>query len=180
MIHRSELTPVGTILKPHGIKGELSIASEIDAEELLDLSCIILEMEGIYVPFFITCSRPKGNGSALVTIDGVTDERQASRFAGKTVYARADEILPGEEDPGEGIYVTEMQGYTIFDSDGSPVGEITAVDTSTPNALFMVRTPEGRSILVPAAEELMVSLDTDSRNLIMDLPEGLINQQLEK
>ena len=70
MIKRSELRPVGTLLKTHGIDGEIVVQLTADVD-LEALQCIVLEIDGIFVPFFPTSVRPKSAETDLVSIDGV-------------------------------------------------------------------------------------------------------------
>ncbi len=124
------------------------------------------------MPFFIESVRSKGRDTVLLTIDGITDEKQASAFNGKAIYAKADEIsLPEESD---GLYVTDMAGFTIITTEGETVGTIDLIDDSTANILFITQTPEGNTVYIPAAEEFIKSLDLENKTLVMDLPEGLL------
>ncbi|MDE6652087.1 MAG: ribosome maturation factor RimM [Paramuribaculum sp.] len=172
MIKLSDITEIGVFLKPHGIKGEIAAELDIESDEVSSLTCIICNMEGIFVPFFIDSVRSKGNDTVLLTLDGISDEKQASTFTGKKIYAKADEVSFSEED--DGLYVTDMSGYTIFSPDGNEIGLIESVDSSTANILFIVKTPDKDTIFIPAAEEFIQSLDIERKTIVMDLPEGLI------
>lgn len=59
--------------------------------------------------------------------------------------------------------------------DGTELGEITDLETSTANTLFILRTPDDRTLYLPVAEEFIVAIDTDNKTITMQLPEGLIN-----
>ncbi|MDE6048682.1 MAG: ribosome maturation factor RimM [Paramuribaculum sp.] len=172
MIKPSEITEIGTFLKPHGIKGEIAAEIDLDAEEVTALSCIICEIDGIFVPFFIDSVRSKGRDTVLLTIDGVTDEKQAAAFTGKNIYAKADEVA--SDDDEDGLYVTDMEGFTILTAEGDEVGIIDRIDDTTANILFIVSTPSGDTVYIPAAEEFIQALDPDKKTIVMDLPEGLI------
>ena len=54
------------------------------------------------------------------------------------------------------------------------MGEIVAVDDSTMNVLFSIETSEGEEILLPAHEEFIVKLEKKKRNLLVEVPEGLL------
>ena len=73
---KDELVVAGRLLKPHGIKGEISAGVEIDDLDLREVKCVVVEIEGIPVPFFPTAVRPKNHASVLVTLDGVTNESE--------------------------------------------------------------------------------------------------------
>ena len=55
---------------------------------------------------------------------------------------------------------------------GKTVGEIHSVDDSTINTLFELVTANGDDILIPASDELITSVDTEHRQLTMQLPEA--------
>lgn len=172
MITAAEITEIGIFLKPHGIKGEISAEMDLDTDEIMSLSCIICDMDGIYVPFFIDSVRSKGRETVLLTVDGIADEREAAVFNGKTIYAKADEVTARDEE--EGLYVTDMAGYWIVSDEGTEIGTIRRVDDSTANILFIVDSPAGETVYIPAAEEFITGLDLENKTIFMDLPEGLL------
>lgn len=172
MITIADITEIGVFLKPHGIKGEIAAELDIEADEISSLSCIICNMDGIFVPFFIDAVRAKGKDTVLLTIEGITDEKIAGAFIGKNIYAKADEVSLSDEN--DGLYVTDMNGYSIFSPDGSEIGLIERVDSSTANILFIVNSTDGETIYIPAAEEFIQSLDIENKAIVMDLPDGLI------
>ena len=52
MIKKEEVYRIGQIGKPHGVKGELSFHFEDDVFDRTDADNLILEVDGILVPFF--------------------------------------------------------------------------------------------------------------------------------
>lgn len=177
MIKRSELTPVGTFGKPHGINGEISALWDSDADPA-EVRCIVLDTDGIYVPFFINSTRPKSTDSILLTIDGITDEHTAKSLTNKTIFALTEDIdalLPPSEDDEEGFYAADLIGFYIYTTDGHPIGKICDIEDRTENVLFIVARPDGSTAYIPVADEYIAGIDTDKSRLVMDLPDGLID-----
>lgn len=177
MITEAEITEVGFLGKPHGINGEINLimTREINPG---DLSCIILDVEGINVPFFIEKLRQRGVESYLVTIDGINSEKDAALLVNKKVMAltsEVEELDEGGEDDEEGFYAVDFIGYRVDCTDGMLRGEIIDVDDSTENVLFVIRTDEGRQVLVPVADEFITDIDVENRHVEMDLPEGIVD-----
>ena len=54
------------------------------------------------------------------------------------------------------------------------IGEVTDVDTSTVNTLFVVDR-DGDELLIPAQEELIAGIDQKHKIITVDLPEGLLS-----
>lgn len=171
MILSESISAIGTLGKPHGIKGEIVATLDCDID-VTALRCIILDIDGIYVPFFVSAVRPKSAESVLLTIDGVTDESQAAALSGKTLFALNEEL--GEEDSDGGFYVEDLVGYTLYDTGDTRIGVIEDVEDSTANTLLMVR-HDGEIVYVPVAEELITGWDSENRTLTMNLPEGLLD-----
>lgn len=175
MITREEIVQIGRLNHPHGVKGEINaiISVGIDPQQL---SCIVLDMDGIFVPFFIEASRQRGTQAYLLTIAGIENEQKASAIANRTIYALSNdmkELQHGEEE--DGFYADDLVGYTISSTDGALHGTITDIDDSTENVLFIVTTNAGKTHLVPVADELITDIDTDKRHLTVEIPDGLLD-----
>jgi len=55
-------------------------------------------------------------------------------------------------------------------SDNKVVGKIAAIDDSTQNVLFELED----GTLIPASDDLITNIDTNRRQIIMQIPEGLL------
>lgn len=181
MIRDSELTAVGCFNKPHGVGGEISATLFRDGVDLRSLRCIVVKVDGINVPFFLTSVRPKGRESVLVSIDGYGSDEAVAVFVNREFCAVASELkeLAGavEEDAysdGDGFYASDLVGFTVFTPDGVTVGTVKALDDTTANVLFVVARPGGGEVLVPVADEFVTEVNPGARTLTMELPEGLL------
>lgn len=177
MITESEIIEIGKLGKPHGINGEINayLNEDVDIERL---DRIVLDIEGIFVPFFIDSVRTKRIDTVIMHIEGIDDELHASELTHHLVYAlKADDVVTADESDGddEGMYAADLTGYTILSETGTLVGRIIDVDLSTENALFVVERPDMTNIYVPIADEMIDDIDPDSRHLVMTLPEGLLD-----
>lgn len=175
MIRKEELFQIGSFNKPHGINGEISVILDEPDIDLGELKCIVTEVDGIFVPFFIDAIRQRGNNSLLVKIDGVADEKDAARFSRRAVYALRSDLDIPEPDLSEGLYAEDMVGFKLSDVEKGEIGLITAINDTTDNVLFIVERPDGEDIFVPVAEELFAGVDVEQKTVIMNLPEGLLD-----
>lgn len=175
MITREELIAIGHYNKPHGVAGELSATVDVEIDVLGALSCLVSEMDGIYVPFFVNSLRPKTSETVLLTIDGINSEQEAARLVNRDIYALKREFRQESDDAdADGYPLDYFIGFELQDSDGTRVGEIVQVDEQTENAIFIVDDGEGE-LLLPASDDLIVEFDLDKKVMVMDLPEGILD-----
>lgn len=175
MIKSEQLVEIGKFNKPHGINGEISLTL-LDNVEPDKLECVIVEIDGINVPFFIESIRPKTTETFLVTVDGIDSEEDTRLLVNKTAFVGdRDEALIADEDDGEGMYASALTGYKIIDSNtGDTIGHVTDIEDSTANALFIVEDDSGKTVYIPIADEFIENIDTDKRCVTVNLPEGLL------
>lgn len=174
MIRRDQLVEIGSFFKPHGIKGEISAGFNYEFD--IDcLRCIIVDIDGIFVPFFISSWRMRGPGRFLLKLDGIDDESTAAPLVNQTIYAVANELPPtlDEENIEDGIYLHQLVGFKLIRNNNT-IGTINLVDDSTSNVLLHIETPQGKTVLVPFTEDWIEQLDPHNRRLVMDIPDELL------
>lgn len=172
MIDHRQLTEIGETVKPHGIKGEIS--ATIDANiDITSLKCIVLNIDGIYVPFFVNSYRSRGSEAILLTIDGINDENEAAKICNQPIYALNDDLPHVEAEGEDGFFMSDLIGFLLKDTDGEVAGTITGYDDSTSNILLIIEDKAGETRYVPMADELIEEFDPDSRTIVLNLPNGL-------
>lgn len=174
MITDKEIRPIGHIVKPHGINGE--VAATIDCNiDLADLRCIVLKIDGINVPFFLSSVRPRGSEAMLLTVDGIADERQANEICNLDIYALASDLRHDDDSDDDGFYISDLVGFTLKNSDGTTVGIIDDFDDSTANILLLVKNDREVTNYIPMAENLISDFDPENKTITLNLPAGILD-----
>ncbi|MCR4603225.1 MAG: ribosome maturation factor RimM [Prevotella sp.] len=168
MIREEEAYRIGRLGKPHGVKGELTMQVDDDIFDRVDADFLILMVDGILVPFYMEEYRFRSDTSALIKFEDVDTVERARELTGCDVY-----FLRRLADDQEQEYTWSFfVGFELIDAtSGNAVGYITDVDESTTNVLFELET----GVLIPAAEELITHVDTDKKEITMELPEGILD-----
>lgn len=174
MITLAQLKPAGKFLKPHGINGEIAVLRNNDDIDFAQYNCIVVDVDGIFVPFFLTAVRPKGSETDLVTIDGVSDEQEAASFTNKTLYVLRDESEESNPDDANGFYAEDLLGFTVKQPDGRVLGNIARIDDTTANWLFVIETPEQDELLIPVADQFIAGIDPVEKVLTVEIPPELL------
>lgn len=171
-----EKIAVGYVVKTHGVKGELSVAIDGAFDgELSPGDPLIVDIDGLDVPFFVASLRMRGNDSLLLTLDDVDSDAAAAMFVGHTlwVYGRKSAGCEDLEDDGcAEITADRLVGYTVIDGDVT-AGVIDDVREIAPDCWYFVLRDSGR--LIPIADEMIQHIDHRRRIISMDLPAGLLD-----
>lgn len=173
MIKNAQITEIGKLVKPHGINGEIIITTDYDID-FLTVKCIVINIDGINIPFFINTIRPRGKESYLIKLDGINNEDKAITLCGKSVCILNDDLdLDNDED---GFYANDLIGYKICLSGSTAIiGEIIDIEDSTENALFVVKKENNEIVYIPIVVEFIENISTETLTIEMDLPIGLLD-----
>lgn len=166
MIRQEEVFRIGRLGKAHGVKGEVSFQFDDDIFDRVDSDYLILEVDGILVPFFIEEYRFRSDTVALVKFEDIDTQQRAQELTGCDVYFPRS--LAEEDDTPT---LTFLVGFNIVEADtGTTIGRIAAIDDSTANLLFELE--DGR--LIPANDDLINDIDNKRKVITMTIPEGLL------
>ena len=167
MIKQEEVYRIGRLGKTHGVKGEVSLQFDDDIFDRVDADYLVLELDGILVPFFIEEYRFRSDTVALIKFEDVDTQQRANELTGCDVYfPRA----LAADDEGE-VSLSLLVGFDLVEANGvTTIGRIAAIDDTTANLLFELE--DGR--LIPANDDLIRDIDTKRKTIKMEIPEGLL------
>ena len=172
MIRREELIKIGQFNKPHGVRGELSFTFTDDVFDRGESPYIVCCIDNIFVPFFIEEYGFKTGTTALIKLVDVESDEAARDFTNLEVFYPKTYYVENDEEATPDDYFI---GFTINDITHGALGEVTAIDDSTINVLFVVTTPDDRELLIPVQEAFVRAIDEEERIIHMDLPDGLLD-----
>jgi len=165
---------VGFTKKTHGTKGELKVAiEERKMEDFCNADLLFLRLEGKEVPFFIEGIRFAN--TPLVKLEDVDSREAALELTSKEIFLRSEDLLPETDrrmDLGRLKY-EKYEGFRLVDDKKGAIGIIEKVVEYPQQEMAVVRY-QGKKILVPLNDQLVVEIKTKEKKLIVELPEGLL------
>lgn len=168
MIKREDVYKIGRLGKAHGVKGEVSFQFTDDIFDSVDAEYLVLDVDGILVPFFMEEYRFRNDSVCLVKFCDVDTQQRAQELTGCDVYFPRALAEEAEETPS----LSSLVGFKIVSvPDGSTIGTIAAIDDTTQNILFELED----GTLIPASDELIENIDVSKKEIIMNIPEGLLD-----
>ena len=101
---------------------------------------------------------------------GVDTISEAERLAGAEVAIPMEQRAAAQE--GE-YFQTDLIGCEVFDPTGRQIGTVEAFEETGSAPLLVVKSPQGKEILIPFAKAICTSIDVAKRRIEATLPEGL-------
>lgn len=167
MIKQEDVYKIGRLGKAHGVKGEVSFQFTDDIFDSVDAEYLVLDIDGILVPFFMEEYRFRNDSVCLVKFCDVDTQQRAQELTGCDVYFPRALV----EEADETLSLASLVGFEIISvSDGSVIGTIASIDDTTQNILFELED----GTLIPASDELIEDIDTGQRQIKMTIPTGLL------
>ena len=169
-----ERVAVARIARPQGRRGE--VAAEILSdfpERFTRLKKAHLALPGGPAePVEVENAWPH-KGRIILKFSGVDSITQAERLRGMEVLVASSERTPLQEHQ---YYVSELEGCRVLverDGTTSELGRVAGLQPTGGVDLLRVETPRGE-VLVPLAQEICRRIDTESKVIIIDPPDDLL------
>lgn len=171
---KSRLIAVGRIGRVHGVRGALkiypygeSLGEQIAGSEL-----------------YLKGDARGGKGTVLTVVDlrrqnrlyigrfqEIADTEDAEKLVGEDLFLPEERLSPTSE--GE-YYYFQLIGLRVETRAGRPLGEITGIIETAGNDVYVVRRQD-EEVLIPAVEEVVLEVNLELGLMIVDPPEGLID-----
>ena len=169
-IAKSDYLKAGYFQKPHGVRGEIVLLFSPEyGASLEDVSVLMVEIDGLLVPWFPSSIRFSTETSAFVTLDWVENEVQSRKLCGCSVFIERESFVTEDAD----FMLHHLTGFTLFDRKLGKIGIIEQVDDYGGNIILTI-TYNDREILIPFHENLLLRFDEEKREIELNCPEGLI------
>ncbi len=166
---------MGTLTRPHGIKGEICVDWYADSPELLRK------------PFFLQAGgeppRPVSSvavrlhkGQPLVLLEGVRDRTAAEGLRGVRILVRREDLPEPDADE---VYLHDILGLDVLeDATGRRLGVLEHVEFPNGQEVWSIRTDDNKEILFPAVEEFIAAFDLENGRIRIAPPPGLLELYL--
>ncbi|MBP1907326.1 16S rRNA processing protein RimM [Paenibacillus turicensis] len=165
---------VGKIVNTHGIRGDLKVLLNTDFPDVRfapksNLSLFHPE-SGAKVDVKVAASRPL-KGMYLVRFEGFDNINLVEKFKGYEIKVTKDNTVPLEE--GE-YYYHQIIGCRVVGDDGADLGVIEEILRPGANDVWTVKMPNGKPLLLPVIDDVVLDVDVEQKIVKVHLMEGLL------
>ena len=158
----------------HGTKGEMILAHVLGKKTgLKNLKAIFTqEKDNAYFPWFIRSAKAKTATETFISIDGIDTPEAARKLLKKTVWL----TQPDFDEYVSAASSISLVGFSVV-ADEKVLGEITEV-FEQPHQLLCTIIIAGKEALIPLHEESLLHIDRATKQVFVNLPEGLLELYL--
>jgi 16S rRNA processing protein RimM len=161
---------IGYIMKPHGLKGQVTISLDPDAPENIDkVENVFIEVRERLLPYFIESISLRGN-KAFLKLEEVDSQEEAQRISRSAIY------LPKASRPRSGrgeFYDDEVIGFEVHDTGLGSLGKVSEIIVAGPNKLLSVNY-NAREVLIPLNSPFIEGVNKSRKKITVTLPEGFL------
>jgi 16S rRNA processing protein RimM len=154
---------IGTILAPHGVRGEFKVRLQTDdAEHLLTIKRLYLGDET--TPRTVLGARLHA-GNALIRLQGISTPETVERFRGTPLRIRGADARPLAANE---YFLYQMIGLEVFDESGNRLGQVTdLMETGANDVLVIAPDDGGTDILLPSHPDVIVTMDPAAGRIVV-------------
>jgi 16S rRNA processing protein RimM len=177
------MATVGRVIRPHGNRGHVVVASETDfGDERFRAGSTLHMLSGDRIePVVVSASR-EHQGRWVVGFEGVESIDAAETLRGRDLRVPGDalhELAAGR------FYVHDLIGCQVRTSDNTVVGSVERVDFNVGIPLLVVSggaggTAAADEVLVPFTDAICRRIDLAARTIEIDPPDGLLDLNRRK
>lgn len=158
---------VGKFLGPHGVRGQVRLASFTDDPESIFDYEPLTDEKGTRE--FALIVRGVGKDHYIVSVKGCDTRDAAEKLKGVMLYVDRD-ALP-EEDDGE-YYFADLIGLAAKDTNGASVGVVIDVHDYGAGAFLEIKPAHAKSFMLPFKDAFVPTVDLEKGIVEVLIPEG--------
>lgn len=159
---------VGRLRRSHGVIGEMLMDVLTDFPERLRVGKVIYvgdAHEAMHI------SGIRGHDREMIIhLKGISNPEETARFRNALVFVKASDL---PELPEGEYYHHQLIGLSVVDEAQSILGRLDSILETGANDVYVVKTPEGKELLLPAVEDVILEVDLAKRQMTVRPPEWL-------
>ncbi len=167
----TELIALGKIVRYQGNKGHVRIKPLTEyPERFFGLEDVILQTDKVESRRDIEAVREHG-GFIVLKLSGVDDIESAESLKGGYLCLPENEL---PELPDDEYYIYKIKGFTVKTEEDRQLGKLEEVMTGSGSDVFLVRSEEGEEYMIPAAKEIIISIEDKNEEITIKPIPGLL------
>lgn len=168
---QSELVRIGTVARPHGLRGDLVVRAEGDVLATLapGEAVRLRGPDGRVRTVTLRFLRPDRD-RWLAAFEELPDRTAAESVRSAEILIEADRLPPLAEGA---YYHADLIGLRVATDDGDELGRLVRIIETGAHDVYEIVDEQGRETLVPAVEQFIALVDLQQGRMVVRLVEGM-------
>ena len=167
-----ELFRVGVISNTHGIRGEVKVYPTTDnVRRFDDLKEVILDTGKEQLNLHVTSVKYFKN-MVILTFKEFDNINGIIPYKGMDLLVTRENAIPLED--GE-YYIADIIGSKVITDEDKILGTLTDVLQTGANDVYVVKTKDGKEVLLPSIEECILDRDIENKIVKVHIMKGLLD-----
>jgi 16S rRNA processing protein RimM len=171
----TEYFKIGKLVSAFGLKGEMILKHNLGKKTALkDLQAIFIEeRKASFIPYFIETARIKSEDDIYIKLQDVNTREAAVKLAQKEVWLPETDFKKYSSKSSP----INLLGFDIVE-DKKVLGKILEIIEQPHQLLCRIEINE-KEVLIPLHEDTIRKIDKKLKQVIVELPEGLLDIYLQ-
>ncbi|MEE8418679.1 MAG: ribosome maturation factor RimM [Dehalococcoidales bacterium] len=161
-----EYIAIGRILSPWGTEGQIKVDSTTDFPQRYAVSSSVFVNKHQAVIESVEWHK----GKAVIKLDIINDLKESQKLQGQFLEIHRSQVRSLPE--GQ-YYHFQLVGLKVWTTGEELLGEITDILTASGNDTYVIKGRDG-DILIPAAEDIIKSVNLKKKKLVIEPIKGLL------
>ena len=164
----------GKLVAIHGLKGEFILKHTLGKKtSLKDLNAIFIEdRKDSFIPWFIESAKARSANEIVLKLETINTREAAAKLSQKEVWLTEEDFKKHSAKSAP----ANLLGYTIINAK-ERLSEILEVIEQPHQLLCRIELNE-KEVLIPLNENFLKKIDHRKKEVIVELPDGLIDVYL--
>jgi 16S rRNA processing protein RimM len=166
-----EMVLVGRITRAHGLKGHVVVSPETDFAETRFVDGAVFRTRSAQGDEELVVASARMQGTrAVIRFEGFARIEDVERLAGLELRVPESTLQPLAAGT---YYQHQLIGCAVETTAGDRIGEVARVEGGAAGSLLAIDGPNGE-ILIPLAIDITPVIDVDSKRIVVNPPDGLL------
>ena len=165
-----DLLQVGVITQTHGIRGEVKVFPTTDdikrfkkcKELILDTGKAQMNVEVESVKYF--------KQFVILKFKGYNSINEIEKYLKMGLYVTRENAIPLKKDE---YFIADLIGLVVVDEKNQEIGILKEVLQTGANDVYVIRTDEGKEVLIPAIAQCVQKVDLQEKKMFIHKMKGL-------
>ena len=165
-----EYLEIGQIVNTHGLKGHVKIVPLTDDIHRFE------ELKKIYIAFrkeLIECNIQDikyVKNMVILKFTEFDNINDVEKFKGSYLKIKREDA---KKLPKNTYFIADLIGLNVYDQNEVKIGILEDIFKTGSNDVYVVKTDDGKQILLPAISKVIKKIDIEQGKIIVDISEGV-------